>query len=102
MQYVKMPHNYGATPEEQELAKRKELAEREKREREEREERERDERETANDRMRKQKDWNDKLQKSKQEELRLLNAQSAPLHNYLMAHVMPTLTKALIGRYHVE
>jgi hypothetical protein len=27
----------------------------------------------------------------------MLDAQSTPLRNYLMAHVMPTLTKALIG-----
>lgn len=97
MQHVKQPRNYGPTPEEQEISKRKELSEKEKREREEREERERDEQEAANDRMKKQKDWTNKLEQIKQEEFQMLDAQATPLRNYLMAHVMPTLTKALIG-----
>lgn len=97
MQRVKQPHNYGPTPEEQEISKRKELNEKEKHEREEREERERDEQEAANDRMKKQKDWTNKLEQIKQEEFQMLDAQATPLRNYLMAHVMPTLTKALIG-----
>ncbi|CAF3511735.1 unnamed protein product [Rotaria socialis] len=96
MERVKAPHNYGPTPEEQEHAKRKELNEKEKREREDREERERDEQEAANDRMKKQKDWTTKLEQIKREEFEMLDAQSTPLRNYLMAHVMPTLTKALI------
>ncbi|CAF4967726.1 unnamed protein product, partial [Rotaria sp. Silwood1] len=96
MERVKEPHNYGPTPEEQEHTKRKELNEKEKREREEREERERDEQEAANDRMKKQKDWTAKLEQIKREEFEMLDAQSTPLRNYLMAHVMPTLTKALI------
>ncbi|CAF5070711.1 unnamed protein product [Rotaria magnacalcarata] len=96
MERVKEPHNYGPTPEEQEHAKRKELNEKEKREREEREERERDEQEAANDRMKKQKEWTTKLEQIKREEFEMLDAQSTPLRNYLMAHVMPTLTKALI------
>ena len=32
----------------------------------------------------------------KKEEYELLEAQSIPLRNYLMKHVMPTLTKGLI------
>lgn len=101
MQHVKQPHNYGPTSEEQEISKRKELNEKEKREREEREERERDEQEAANDRMKKQKDWTNKLEQIKQEEFQMLDAQATPLRNYLMAHVMPTLTKALIGNYNL-
>ena len=100
MRRVKQPHNYGPTPEEQEISKRKELAEREKREREEREERERDEQEAATDRMKKQKEWTSKLEQIKNEEFQMLDAQATPLRNYLMAHVMPTLTKALIGKNH--
>jgi adenylate kinase len=98
MQRVKQPHNYGPTPEEQEISKRKELGEKEKRDREEREERERDEQEAANNRMKKQKDWTNKLEQIKNEEFQMLDAQATPLRNYLMAHVMPTLTKALIGK----
>ena len=40
----------------------------EKREREEREERERDEQEATNDRMKKQKEWNIKLEQMKRRE----------------------------------
>lgn len=96
MERVKQPHNYGPTPEEQEQTKRKQLEEKEKHEREEREERERNEQEAATDRMKKQKDWTSKLDLIKNEELQMLDAQATPLRNYLMAHVMPTLTKALI------
>lgn len=98
MERVKQPHNYGPTPEEQEASKRKESNEREKREREEREERERDEQEAANDRMKKQKEWAARLEQIKRDEFQMLDTQSAPLRNYLMTHVMPTLTKALIGK----
>ncbi|CAF3681171.1 unnamed protein product [Rotaria sp. Silwood1] len=80
MERVKEPHNYGPTPEEQEHTKQ----------------RERDEQEAANDRMKKQKEWTAKLEQIKREEFEMLDAQSTPLRNYLMAHVMPTLTKALI------
>ena len=98
MERVKKPHNYGSTPEEQESVKRKEITEKEKRDREEKEERERDEQEAAAERMRKQKEWSNKLEQIKRDELQLLDVQAAPLRNYLMAHVMPTLTKALIGK----
>lgn len=98
MARVKKPHNYGPTPDEEETTKRKELTDKDKREREEREERERDEQETSADRMKKQKDWGNKLEQIKRDEFQKLDEQSAPLRNYLMTHVMPTLTKALIGR----
>lgn len=39
---------------------------------------------------------NDKLEQIKKEELEQLETQSIPLRNYLMTHVMPTLTKGLI------
>ena len=102
MERVKQPHNYGPTPEEQEERKRKQLDEQKKHEREEQEERERNEQEAANDRMKKQKDWTAKLELIKNEEFQMLDAQATPLRNYLMAHVMPTLTKALIGKYRIE
>ena len=97
MERVKKPHNYGLSAEEEEIAKQKELFEKEKREREEREEREREEQEAANNRMKKAKEWATKLDQVKREQHQILDTQSQPLRNYLMAHVMPTLTKALIG-----
>jgi adenylate kinase len=36
------------------------------------------------------------LEQIKKEELEYLETQSVPLRNYLMTHVMPTLTKGLI------
>ena len=39
---------------------------------------------------------NDKLEQIKKEEIEYLETQSVPLRNYLMTHVMPTLTKGLI------
>ena len=38
----------------------------------------------------------DRLEQVKKEEYESLEAQSVPLRNYLMAHVMPTLTQGLI------
>lgn len=37
-----------------------------------------------------------RLNEVKREEFELLEAQSIPLRNYLMKHVMPTLTQGLI------
>lgn len=39
---------------------------------------------------------NDKLEQISREELEYVEAKSLPLRNYLMTHVMPTLTKGLI------
>ena len=36
------------------------------------------------------------MEQIKKEELEYLETQSVPLRNYLMTHVMPTLTKGLI------
>lgn len=36
------------------------------------------------------------MEEVKREELELLEAQSAPLRNYLMKHVLPTVNQALI------
>ncbi|KAM5339532.1 adenylate kinase 7 [Glossophaga mutica] len=40
-------------------------------------------------------EWNKRLEEVKREERELLQAQSAPLRNYLMAYVMPTLMQGL-------
>ena len=98
MEKMKKPHNYGLTADEEEMAKKKELFEKEKREREEQEERERDAQEAANERIKKQKEWVKKSEQLQQDQHQILDTQSLPLRNYLMRHVMPTLTKALIGR----
>lgn len=94
---IKKPHNYGPTAEERELDIRKEIHQKEKREREDHEERQRQQQDDAKDRMQKQVEWTRKLEQIKREEYQMLDAQGTPLRNFLMAHVMPTLTKALIG-----
>jgi len=93
---IKQPHNYGPSPEEEEVNKRKEIQQMEKRQREEREERERFQQDDARDRQRKQEEWTKKLEQIKHEEYEMLDAQGTPLRNYIMSNVMPTLTKALI------
>lgn len=44
----------------------------------------------------KEKEWANKLFEVKQQEFEQLEARSIPLRNYLMKHVMPTLSKGLI------
>jgi len=94
--WVGVPRNYGATPEE--LAEQKKMeAERKIRvETEERQQRERKEAEELADMKRRQDEWKARLEEVKREEQETLEAQSAPLRNYLMKHVMPTLTMALV------
>merc|ERR1712154_642878 len=67
-----------------------------KREAEEKAEKERKEAEELQDRRRRQEEWSQRLNEVKREEYELLEAQSIPLRNYLMKHVMPTLTQGLI------
>ncbi|KAL3873983.1 hypothetical protein ACJMK2_037057 [Sinanodonta woodiana] len=90
------PRNYGPT--EEELAEIKKLEEetRLKKEAEEKAEKERMEAAEAAERKRRQEEWTQHLNEVKKEEYELLEAQSIPLRNYLMKHVMPTLTQGLI------
>lgn len=88
--------NYGPTPEELEEMRRQEEEAKQKKEAEEKAERERREAEEATERKRRQEEWASRLTEVKKEEYQLLEAQSIPLRNYLMQHVMPTLTQSLI------
>ncbi|XP_059158597.1 adenylate kinase 7-like [Physella acuta] len=90
------PRNYGPTPEELEEMKRVEEETREKREMEEKEEKAKREAEELAERRSRQEEWSQRLSEVKREEYELLEAQSIPLRNYLMKHVMPTLTQGLI------
>jgi adenylate kinase len=96
LNYMKDTRNYGLSTEEKAELKRAEIEKRLAKEREEREQRERLEAEEAAERVKKQSDWNEKLEQLRKEELEYLETQSEPLRNYLMTHVMPTLTKGLI------
>ncbi|XP_064601852.1 adenylate kinase 7-like [Liolophura sinensis] len=90
------PRNYGLTQEEREEQRRLEEEARLKKEAEEKAERERKEAEEAQETKRKQEEWTARLDEVRREEYELLEAQSIPLRNYLMKHVMPTLTQGLI------
>ena len=76
--------------------RRKAEEERIKREEEERLEKEKREADEAAERRRRQEEWSARLEDVKKEEYEQLETQSIPLRNYLMKHVMPTLTQGLI------
>lgn len=90
------PRNYGPTPEEIEERKRLATEARLRREREEEEERERREADEALERRKNEEMWAAKLREVKQQEYEQLEARSVPLRNYLMKHVMPTMTQGLV------
>ncbi|TPX48909.1 adenylate kinase [Synchytrium endobioticum] len=90
------PRNYGPTIEE--LARRRIASEAAKvadtaRMEADRAEREKEEGERH---LKAVADWNARLEEIRKQEQEVLEAQSVPLRNYLMKHVMPTLTTGLI------
>ncbi|XP_040413706.1 adenylate kinase 7 isoform X2 [Cygnus olor] len=89
------PRNYGLTDEEKESLERKAAEERLAREAKEEAERKRREAEERAERMANWEEWNKQLEEVKRQEQELLEAQSIPLRNYLMKHVMPTLIQGL-------
>jgi len=90
------PRNYGPTPEELAEIERKETEKRLEQERKAREEKEEREKQEAEERAKNLEEWRAKLNEVKKQEEELLETQSIPLRNYLMKHVMPTLTMGLI------
>lgn len=90
------PRNYGPTVEELEEMRRQAEEARMKKETDELADQERQEAEEAAERKSRQTEWSARLDEVKREEYELLETQSIPLRNYLMKHVMPTLTQALI------
>lgn len=90
------PRNYGLTPEEKEELQRQDEEKRLKVDAEEKAEKEKQEAEEAAERKKRHDDWAARLEEVKREEYELLETQSIPLRNYLMKHVMPTLTEGLM------
>lgn len=90
------PRNYGPTPEELAEIERVETEKRLENERILRQEKEERERQEAQERAKSLEEWREKLSDVKKQEEELLETQSIPLRNYLMKHVMPTLTLGLI------
>uniref|UniRef100_A0ACB8G5T3 Adenylate kinase 7 n=2 Tax=Sphaerodactylus townsendi TaxID=933632 RepID=A0ACB8G5T3_9SAUR len=89
------PRNYGLTDEEKEELERKQAEERLAKEAQEKAELERKEAEERAQKLTNWEEWNKRLEEVKRQEQELLEAQSAPLRNYLMKHVMPTLMQGL-------
>lgn len=89
------PRNYGPTPEELAEIARVEAVEKIRLEAIEKENKERQEAEEAIIRQKRHEEWSRRLGEVRREEQELLETQSVPLRNYLMKHVMPTLTLGL-------
>ncbi|XP_006275901.3 adenylate kinase 7 [Alligator mississippiensis] len=89
------PRNYGLTKEEKAELEHKKAEERLAKEAEEQAERDRKEADERAEKMAKWEEWNKHLEEVKRQERELLEAQSIPLRNYLMKHVMPTLMQGL-------
>ncbi|XP_023986880.1 adenylate kinase 7 isoform X3 [Physeter macrocephalus] len=89
------PRNYGLTDEEK--AEEERRAAEERLAKEAMEEAERQHREAAEtaEKLARWEEWSKRLEEVKREEKELLEAQSIPLRNYLMTHVMPTLMQGL-------
>jgi adenylate kinase len=89
------PRNYGPTPEELAEIKRAEAEAKVKKDAADKAEMEKHEAEEAELRKKRREEWSQRLEEVRREEQELLEAQSIPLRNYLMKHVMPTLTLGL-------
>ncbi|XP_063097251.1 adenylate kinase 7 isoform X2 [Cavia porcellus] len=89
------PRNYGLTEEEKAELELKAAEARLAKEAAEEAAREQKEAAEAAERMARWEEWNKQLEEVKREERELLEAQSTPLRNYLITHVMPTLLQGL-------
>ncbi|XP_047594311.1 adenylate kinase 7 isoform X2 [Lutra lutra] len=89
------PRNYGLTDEEKAEEERRAAEERLAKEAMEEAEREHREAVELAEKIARWEEWNKRLEEVKREERELLEAQSIPLRNYLMTHVMPTLMQGL-------
>ncbi|XP_008107136.1 adenylate kinase 7 isoform X2 [Anolis carolinensis] len=89
------PRNYGLTDEELEEFERKQAEERLAREAKEKADLEKKEADERAQKLANWEEWNKRLDEVKRQEQELLEAQSIPLRNYLMKHVMPTLMQGL-------
>ncbi|XP_040831035.1 adenylate kinase 7 isoform X4 [Ochotona curzoniae] len=89
------PRNYGLTEEEKAEEEKKAAEERLAREAAEEAEREHQEAVETAQKIARWEEWNKRLEEVKREERELLEAQTIPLRNYLMSHVMPTLMQGL-------
>ncbi|XP_063679451.1 adenylate kinase 7-like isoform X3 [Bolinopsis microptera] len=93
---VGKPRNYGPTQEEQLELERLGMEKKIKKEALEKLELQRKEEEEKKETQRRKEEWATRVKEVKEQEEEVLQAQSYPLRNYLMKHVMPTLNQGLI------
>ncbi|XP_036927881.1 adenylate kinase 7 [Acanthopagrus latus] len=93
---VGQPRNYGPNIQEMEREQRRRAEVRMKREAMQQAEEESREAEEARRRAARWEEWTKGLEEARQQEEELLEVQTVPMRNYLMEHVMPTLTQGLI------
>ncbi|XP_073321863.1 adenylate kinase 7 [Pagrus major] len=93
---VGQPRNYGPNSQEVQKEERRRAEVRMRREAMEQAEEEKREAEEARHRAAHWEEWTKGLEEERQQEEELLEVQSVPMRNYLMEHVMPTLTQGLI------
>ncbi|XP_056624060.1 adenylate kinase 7 isoform X1 [Triplophysa dalaica] len=91
------PKNYSPNPEEVEEAERRQAEELLKKQQAQMSELQ--EKEEAQSRAQCWDEWNQRLEEVKRQEHELLESQTAPMRDYLMRAVMPTLTQGLIECY---
>ncbi|XP_035869702.1 adenylate kinase 7 isoform X2 [Phyllostomus discolor] len=89
------PRNYGLTEEEKAEEERRVAEEALAKEAAAKAAHERKEAKERAEKIARWEEWNKRLEEVKKEERELLQAQSAPLRNYLMTYVMPTLMQGL-------
>ncbi|KAM9093571.1 adenylate kinase 7 isoform 1-T1 [Megaptera novaeangliae] len=89
------PRNYGLTDEEKAEEERRAAEEQLAKEAMEEAERQHKEAAETAEKIARWEEWSKRLEEVKREEKELLEAQSLPLRNYLMTHVMPTLMQGL-------
>ncbi|XP_057883132.1 adenylate kinase 7 isoform X2 [Melospiza georgiana] len=89
------PRNYGLTDEEKEVLQRQAAEEQLAKEAKEKAEQERKEDKEREERKERWEEWIKQQEEVKKQERELLEAQSIPLRNYLMKHVMPTLMQGI-------
>ncbi|CAK6969990.1 adenylate kinase 7 [Scomber scombrus] len=93
---VGLPRNYGPSSQEVQEEERRKTEQRMRREAREKAEEERREAEEAEQRAERWEEWSKALEETRQQEEELLEAKSVPMRNYLMEHVMPTLSQGLM------
>ncbi|XP_014676631.1 PREDICTED: adenylate kinase 7-like [Priapulus caudatus] len=96
VEIIGAPRNYGPSEEELEEARRLAVEKKLREQEEARMKRQQEEATETAERAASEAEWAARLQRVRQQESELLATRSVPMRNYLMRHVMPTLTQGLL------